>query len=59
MTYQEFLQTKVLFDQGLVNIKNTYLDAFLYDNKWYPIRAFVNQVHANMNNHESIKNLLC
>ncbi|MEI7584535.1 MAG: hypothetical protein WCJ44_17790 [Runella sp.] len=58
MTNPEFLHVKALFDQGLINIQNAELDAFLYDNKWYPLRLFVNQVHNNVTNHYAIKILV-
>jgi len=55
MTFQEFLNVKAQFDQGLININNAYMDAFLFDNKWYPVHLFVNQVHQQVNNPSSIK----
>lgn len=57
MTQKEFLHVKNLFDQGSIPIQNANLDAFLFDNKWYPLRSFVNKVD-NRNNHRSIKDLV-
>ena len=42
MTFTEFIRTKELFDNGSMdNIRNADLDAFLFENKWYPVRQFV------------------
>jgi hypothetical protein len=57
MTLQEFQFVKTQFDNGNIQIQNADLDAFLFDNKWYPIRSFVNQVHPETNNHLAIKTI--
>ena len=57
MTHEEFLNNIDLFDQGLINIQNAHLDAFLFNQKWYPLRLFVNQID-DLNNHRAIKELV-
>lgn len=57
MTIEQFRQIKSRFDQGLIPIQNAHLDAFLFDNKWYPLRSFVNQIHQ-ATNHKAIKELV-
>jgi hypothetical protein len=59
MTFTEFIRTKELFDNGSMdNIRNADLDAFLFENKWYPVRQFVAFIHQGINNQEAIKKLV-
>jgi len=59
MTFTEFIRTKELFDNGSMdNIRNADLDAFLFENKWYPVRQFVASIHQGVNNQEAIKKLV-
>jgi hypothetical protein len=59
MTFTEFIRTKELFDNGsMESIRNADLDAFLFENKWYPVRQFVAFIHQGINNQEAIKKLV-
>ena len=59
MTFTEFIRTKELFDNGsMESIRNADLDAFLFENKWYPVRQFVASIHQGVNNQEAIKKLV-
>jgi hypothetical protein len=56
MTFTEFIRTKELFDNGsMESIRNADLDAFLFENKWYPVRQFVASIHQGVTNQEAIK----
>jgi len=59
MTFTEFIRTKELFDNGsMESIRNADLDAFLFENKWYPVRQFVAFIHQGVTNQEAIKKLV-
>jgi hypothetical protein len=59
MTFTEFIRTKELFDNGsMEGIRNADLDAFLFENKWYPVRQFVASIYQGVNNQEAIKKLV-
>lgn len=56
MTFQEFNQTLIAFNAGEVQFNHGQtIDAFLYNGKWYPVRAFVSHLHPEINNHAAIK----
>lgn len=60
MNYQEFLNTISVFDLGNASFnEGNSIDAFLFNNKWYPARAFVNYANGvnDINNHTAIKQL--
>ena len=60
MNYNQFLQTIDEFNQGDGQFNHgTSIDAFLFNNKWYPVKAFVNQALTdNSTTHEAIKKVV-
>jgi hypothetical protein len=55
MTLNQFQNIASQFDQGLISIPNQRnTTAFLHNKKWYPARAFVEQVHQGITTQKAI-----